>query len=42
MKGVHPAAEMAQLKAGFKISEVTPLNVPGLDAQRHLVFLKAA
>ena len=42
MKGVCPADEIAQLKAGFKLSSVTPLKVPGVDAERHLVFLKAA
>jgi 16S rRNA (guanine527-N7)-methyltransferase len=42
MKGVHPAAELAQLKGDFKLSAVTPLVVPGVDAERHLVFLKAA
>lgn len=42
MKGVHPTDEIAQLDAGFKLWCVTPLKVPGLDAERHLVFLKAA
>jgi 16S rRNA (guanine527-N7)-methyltransferase len=40
MKGVYPYDELAQIKG--PISEVIPLNVPGLEAQRHLVFLKAA
>jgi 16S rRNA (guanine527-N7)-methyltransferase len=40
MKGVHPYDEIAQLK---NISaEVVTLTVPGLEAQRHLVFMKAA
>lgn len=45
MKGVHPAAEIAQLPGnprGFQLSRVTSLTVPGLAAERHLVFLKAA
>jgi 16S rRNA (guanine527-N7)-methyltransferase len=42
MKGVHPFEEITQLKGGFKLSGVTSLEVPGLDAARHLVFLKAA
>ena len=42
MKGVRPTEEIAQIKSGFKLSGVTPLKVPGLDAERHLVFLKAA
>ena len=45
MKGVHTADEIAQLTGGeseFTLSGVTSLSVPGLDAERHLVFLKAA
>ena len=42
MKGVHPIEEIAQLKGGFILSGVTPLTVPGLDAERHLVFMQAA
>ncbi len=45
MKGVLPSEEIAQLSSnehGFKLSGVTPLHVPGLAAERHLVFLKAA
>lgn len=38
MKGVVPYEELSQLQG---IShQVVPLNVPGLDAQRHLVVLK--
>jgi 16S rRNA (guanine527-N7)-methyltransferase len=40
MKGVYPYDELAQIQG--PVSEVVPLNVPGLEAQRHLVFLKAA
>lgn len=40
MKGVHPYDELAQLPG--VVSEVRPLQVPGLDAQRHLVIMKAA
>ncbi len=42
MKGVHPFEEIAQLNGGFTLSGVTPLTVPGLDAERHLGFMKAA
>ncbi len=41
MKGVHPYDELAQL-VDITPSKVVPLNVPGLQAQRHLVFLEAA
>ncbi len=42
MKGADPAAEITHLKCGFVTTGVTKLSVPGLDAERHLVFLKAA
>ncbi len=42
MKGVNPQDEIAQLNADFTLAGVTPITVPGLDAARHLVFLKAA
>lgn len=42
MKGVHPSEEIAGLKGNFKLSGITPLQIPGLAAERHLVFLKAA
>ena len=37
MKGVHPAAEIDALPAGWTALAVHPLTVPGLDAERHLV-----
>ena len=40
MKGVYPHEELAQVPG--RKAEVVPLIVPGLEAQRHLVFLKAA
>lgn len=41
MKGVYPEAELAELlaKTGVVASKVEVLNVPGLEAQRHLAFL---
>jgi 16S rRNA (guanine527-N7)-methyltransferase len=42
MKGLYPFEELAQLPAGTKAEQIVPLNVPGLEAQRHLVLLKAA
>lgn len=38
MKGRHPARELAELD-GVPF-EVTPLRVPGLEAERHLVILR--
>jgi 16S rRNA (guanine527-N7)-methyltransferase len=40
MKGVYPHDELAQLPAHFQQHEVVALNVPGLEAQRHLVILR--
>jgi len=37
MKGVYPYEEIAMLPDGVKVSEVVPVKVPGLDAERHLV-----
>ncbi len=39
MKGVYPYDEISQLNT--MSVDVHPLSVPGLEAQRHLVFLKA-
>ena len=41
MKGACPDEELAQLPAGIEVERVVPLAVPGLDAQRHLIILKA-
>ncbi|HNQ56420.1 MAG: 16S rRNA (guanine(527)-N(7))-methyltransferase RsmG [Rhodocyclaceae bacterium] len=37
MKGVHPYEEIAQLPAGWRVAEVVPLQVPGVEGARHLV-----
>ena len=37
MKGVHPYEEIAQLPAGWRVAEVKPLQVPGVEGARHLV-----
>ncbi|MET0329393.1 MAG: 16S rRNA (guanine(527)-N(7))-methyltransferase RsmG, partial [Luteimonas sp.] len=42
MKGVHPVDEIAALPAGWQLQSVTPLVVPGLDAERHLVVVARA
>lgn len=39
MKGVHPAGELADLPAGVALCDEHVLQVPGLDAQRHLLIL---
>jgi 16S rRNA (guanine527-N7)-methyltransferase len=42
MKGVHPHDEIERLPAGFRVREVLKLEVPLLDAERHLVFVEPA
>jgi 16S rRNA (guanine527-N7)-methyltransferase len=39
MKGVYPEAEIASLPTGIRVVEVLQLQVPGLDAERHLIIL---
>ena len=41
MKGVYPDAEIDALPADIVVEAVIPLTVPGLDAERHLIILKA-
>lgn len=41
MKGVRPDAEIAALPADVVVDRIVPLSVPGLDAERHLIILKA-
>ncbi|MEN6587703.1 MAG: 16S rRNA (guanine(527)-N(7))-methyltransferase RsmG [Sulfuricella sp.] len=40
MKGVYPHDELAQLPGEFRQVEVVSLNVPGLEAQLHLVIIR--
>ena len=42
MKGVHPFEEIAKVPSSHRVENVVELTVPTLDAQRHLVLLKAA
>ncbi|WP_426173276.1 16S rRNA (guanine(527)-N(7))-methyltransferase RsmG [Massilia sp. TWR1-2-2] len=39
LKGVAPANERENLPAPWKASDLQPLRVPGLEAERHLVFI---
>ena len=41
MKGVRPDDEIAALPADIVVDQIIPLHVPGVDAERHLVILKA-
>ena len=42
MKGIYPFEELERLPAGFRVKEVKVLQVPGLDAARHLVLIERA
>ena len=41
MKGVRPDDEIAALPADIVVDQIIPLHVPGVDAERHLILLKA-
>lgn len=41
MKGRDPAAELAELPLDFRAVDTVALNVPGLDAERHLSILES-
>jgi len=40
MKGVHPDEELAELPADIEVLATPSLLVPGLDAARHIVFMR--
>jgi 16S rRNA (guanine527-N7)-methyltransferase len=40
MKGKHPSEEIAALPAGVQVFHVEPMVVPGLDADRCLIWLR--
>jgi 16S rRNA (guanine527-N7)-methyltransferase len=40
LKGTAPPEEQERLPANWKVSELRPLQVPGLQAERHLVFIE--
>lgn len=39
MKGVYPKDEIADLPTDFALTRTVPLNVPGVDVERHLLFI---
>lgn len=41
MKGVRPDNELKALPADITVEAIIPLSVPGLEAERHLIILKA-
>ena len=42
MKGKHPADEIAALPAAVEVFHVEQLEVPGLGAERCIVWMKAS
>jgi 16S rRNA (guanine527-N7)-methyltransferase len=42
MKGVYPHDEIARVPATHRVDRVVELHVPTLEAQRHLIFVRAA
>jgi len=42
MKGKHPADELAALPAQVQVFHVEPLSVPGLQAERCMVWMRAS
>ena len=42
MKGLHPYEELERLPSGFRVREVRALQVPRLEAERHLVLIEHA
>lgn len=40
MKGIYPVAEMENLPETVEFVESVPLQVPGLEAERHLIILQ--
>jgi 16S rRNA (guanine527-N7)-methyltransferase len=40
MKGVVPTEEMARLPSEWQVTEIRPLIVPSLQAERHLIFIE--
>lgn len=40
LKGQAPLEEIARLPVAWRVQKLEPLSVPGMDAQRHLVFIE--
>lgn len=40
MKGIYPLAELEAVPAGFHVERIEPLQVPGLDAERHVAVIR--
>ena len=40
MKGIAPNQEIERLPAGWEMTQIESLSVPGLDVERHLIYIK--
>lgn len=40
MKGVNPNEEIERMPTGWMVSGIEVLSVPGLDVERHLIYIK--
>lgn len=40
MKGEYPREELCQIPIGYRLERVTALQIPGLEAARHVVLLR--
>ena len=40
LKGTAPAEEQEELSKEWKVAKLEPLEIPGLQAERHLVYIK--
>ena len=40
MKGVYPLSEIENINTKFKVDEVIKLNIPDLEAERHVVKVR--
>jgi 16S rRNA (guanine527-N7)-methyltransferase len=40
LKGVEPLEEVERLPQGWEVTEIRKLSVPGMQAERHLVFIE--
>ncbi len=40
MKGLNPDQEIERLPSGWQVTAIEALQVPGLDVERHLIFIK--
>ena len=41
MKGIYPVAEVEAIPSGYRVEAVHQLEVPKLDAERHLLIIRA-